>query len=135
MGYNRRGFFLLWDATEKNLRMANKFFFLLYPTMQEFFFRCILHHNRILCVVLYPRKIFRVVSHNAAGFLLLYPTMEDIFLRCEIQQKRFISVAGFNRRGFPPLWDITGEVFSIVGYNGRVFSFVGYCSGQKMPDS
>ncbi len=25
MGYNRRGFFLLWDTTENNLRMANKF--------------------------------------------------------------------------------------------------------------
>jgi hypothetical protein len=27
---------------------------------------------------------------------------------------------GYNGKGFPPLWDTTEEVFSIVGYNGRV---------------
>jgi hypothetical protein len=26
VGYNRRGFFPLWDTTENNLRMADKFF-------------------------------------------------------------------------------------------------------------
>jgi hypothetical protein len=28
---------------------------------------------------------------------------------------------GYNRRGFPTLWDTAEEVFSVVGYNGRGF--------------
>jgi hypothetical protein len=45
--------------------------------------------------------------------------MEDIFLRCGIQRKRFFFVVGYNGRNFPPLWDITEEVFSVVGYNEK----------------
>jgi hypothetical protein len=47
--------------------------------------------------------------------------MEDIFLRCGIQWKGFFFVVGYSGRSFPPLWDATEEVFSIVGYNGRGF--------------
>jgi hypothetical protein len=98
---------------------GKQFFFYCIPQHRKFFFRCILHHNRIVCSVLYPRKIFRIVSHNAAGFLPLYPTTEDIFLHCGIQRKRFFFVVGYNGEGFSPLWDTTEEVFSILGYNGR----------------
>ncbi len=114
MGYNRR-VFLLWDTTEKGFpplwdTTEEDFFrcgiqrrtisgwqkkcFYCIPQRRKFFSRCILHHNRILCSVLYPRKIFRIVSNNAAGFLSLYPTMEEAFLHCGIQRKRFF-----------PLWD------------------------------
>jgi hypothetical protein len=97
-GYNRRGFFPLWDTTEKvflrcgiqwkrffplwdtmekNLRMANNFF-PMYPTPQQNLMRCTVSHNTTQknCGIQH-RKIFRTVSHNAAGFLPLYPTMED----------------------------------------------------------
>jgi hypothetical protein len=70
--------------------------------------------------VLYPRKIFSIVSHNAAGFLPLYPTLEDIFLHCGIQRKRFFS-----------LWDTTEEAFFHCGIQRkRFFSVVGY-NGKK----
>ncbi len=93
------------------------------PQCRKFFFRCILHLNRILCSVLYPRKIFSIVSHNVAGFLPLYPTMKDIFLRCRIQLKRFFFVVGYNRRSFPLLWETTERkrFFSIVGSNRKGF--------------
>ncbi len=105
---------------------GKKIFFYCIPQCRKFFFHCILHHNRILCSALYPRKIFRIVSHNAAGFFPLYPTMEDICLHCGIlrerffklwdtteeaflhygiQRKRFFSILGYNRIGFFPLWD------------------------------
>jgi hypothetical protein len=135
VGYNGEGFPPLWDTTEENIFRCGiqqrkisgwqTIFFLLYPTTQDIFLRCILHHNRILCSVLYPRKIFSIVSHNAAGFLPLYPRMEDIssilgyngrgYFHCGIKRKRFVSVVGYNRRGFFhfgiqrksffPLWD------------------------------
>jgi hypothetical protein len=106
MGYNRRGFFPLRDTRENNLRMANKFFFYCIPQRGKFSFRCILHHNRILCSVLYPRKIFRIVSHNAEGFLPLshngryfpplWNTTEEVFFRCGIQRKKLSSIVGYN---------------------------------------
>jgi hypothetical protein len=131
-GIQGKRFFSVVDKTEKNLRMANKFFsvvfynarvFLpLYPTPQQNLMRCTVSHNTTQknCGIQH-RKFFHIVSHNATGFLPLYPTMEDIFPHCGIQRKRFFSVAGYNRRGFPPLRDTTEEVFSVVGYNGRGF--------------
>ncbi len=111
MGYNGTGFFPLWDITEeffpavgyngKQSQDGKQIFFYCIPQRKKCFFRCILHHNRILCSVLYPRKIFRIVSHNAAGFS---------------------SVVSYNGRYFPPLWDTTEKVFFIVvGYNGKSF--------------
>ncbi len=132
MGYNGIVFFLLWDTTEKvflhcgiqqkriisvvgcngeQFQDGKQIFFNCVPRSRKFFFVCILHHDRILCSVLYPRKIFSIVSHNAAGFLPLYPTMEDIFLRCWIQWKRFFFRCGIQRK----------KLSSIVRYNGRVF--------------
>ncbi len=162
MGYNGTGFFLLWDITEeffsavgykkvflrcgiqqkrifsivvyngKQSQDGKQIFFCCIPQRRKSFFRCILHHNRILCIVLYPRKIFRIVSHNAAGFLPLYPTMEDIFLHCGIQRKRFFLVVGYNGKSFPPLWDTTEEVFFHSGIQRkRFFSVVGY-NGKKL---
>ncbi len=146
VGYvQRKRFCPLWNTTEKiflrcgiqqkriftivgyngeQSQDSKQIFFYCIPQRRKFFFRCILHHNRILCSVLYPRKIFSIVSHNYAGFLPLYPTMEDIFLRCGIQRKRSFFVVGYNGRSFPLLWDTT-EFFSIVGYNGRGF----FCCG------
>jgi hypothetical protein len=131
VGYNGEDFPTLWDTTEEDFSVigyngeqsqdGKQILFYCIPQCRKFFFCCILHFNRILCSVLSLRKIFSIVSHNAAGFLPLYPTMEDIFLRCGIQWKRFIFVVGYNRRSFPPLWDTTEEVLSIVGYNGRGF--------------
>jgi hypothetical protein len=139
VGYNRRGFFPLWDTMEKvflhcgiqqkiifsvvgyngeQFQDGKQIFFYCITRRRKFFFLCILHHNRILCSVLYPRKIFSIVSHNAAGFLPLYLTIEDIFLRCGIQWKRFFLVVGYNGRSFSPVWDTTEDVFSFVGYNG-----------------
>jgi hypothetical protein len=138
-GIQRKSFFPLWDTTDKvflRCGIQQKRFFsvvgyngngeqsqdgkqiLFYciPLCKKFFFRCILHLNRILCSVLYPRKFFSIV---ATGFLPLYPTTEDIFLCCGIQWKRFFFVVGYNGSSFPPFWDTTEEVFSIVGYNGR----------------
>jgi hypothetical protein len=141
-GIQRKSFFLLWDSTDKvflrcgiqqkrifsivgyngeQSQDGKQILFYCIPQCRKFFFRCILHLNRILCNVLYPRKIFSIVSHNAAGFLPLYPSMEEIFLCCGIQRKRFFFVVGYNGRNFPPLWDTTEEVFSIVVYNGRGF--------------
>jgi hypothetical protein len=138
VGYDGESFPPLWDTTEEDFfrcgiqrRTISGWqtnFFLLYPTTQEiFFFRCILHHNRILCSILYPRKKIRIVSHNAAGFLPLYPTMEDISLHCGIQRKRFFFVVGYNGKSFPPLWYTTKEVFFHFGIQRkRFFSVVGY---------
>ncbi len=141
-GIQRKRFFPLWDTSEKvylrcGIQQKRIFsvvgyngeqsqdgieiLFYCIPQCRKFFFSCILHRNRILCSVLYPRKIFSIVSHNAQGFLPLYPTMEDIFLRCGIQRKWFFFIVGYNGRRFPPLWNTTEEVFPIVGYNGRGF--------------
>ncbi len=138
-GIQRKSFFPLLDTTEKvffrcgiqqkrifpvvgeQSQDGKQSFFYCIPQCRTFFFRCILHNNRILCSALYPRKIFRTVSHNAAGFPLLYPTMEDICLHCGIQRERIFLVVGYNGRRFPPLWDTTEEVFSILGNNGIGF--------------
>jgi hypothetical protein len=68
----------------------------------------------------------------------LYPTTPQVFFRSTPQWKRFSSIVGYNRKGFPPLWDTMEEVFllwgiqrrrfsSIVGYNRRgFFCIVGY---------
>ncbi len=135
VGYNGEGFPLLWDTTEEDFfrcgiqqRKISEWrtiFFLLYPTTQEIILPLYLHHNRFLCSVLYPRKIFCIVSHNAAGFLPLYPTMEDILLHCGIQRKRFFFLwdtseeaflhCGKQRKRFFPFWDTTEEVFFRYG--------------------
>jgi hypothetical protein len=135
-GIQRKSFFPLWDTTEKvflhcgiqkkrifsivgcngeQFQDGKQIFFYCTPQRRKFFFLCILHHNRILCSVLYPRNIFSIVSHNVAGFLPLYPAMEDIFLRfgiqwkrffcCGIQPKKLSSIVGYNGRCFFPLWD------------------------------
>jgi preprotein translocase subunit Sss1 len=72
-------------------------FFSLYHTMQKFFFRCILHHNRIVCVV-------------------LYLTTQKIFLHFIPQCRRFSSVVRI------PQWK---RFSSVVGYNGRGFFHCG----------
>jgi hypothetical protein len=136
--YNREGFPPLWDTMEEvfsfvgynreksqdgyNFFPNTGVFLPLYPTPQQNLMRCTVSHNTTHknCGI-QLRKIFRIVSHNTAGFLPLYPTMEDIFLHCGIQRKRFFSIVGYNGRGFPPLWDTAEDVFSIVGYNGRGF--------------
>ncbi len=125
VGYNGEGFPPLWDTTEEDFfhsgiqrRTISGWqinFFYYIPQRRRFFFHCILHHNRILCSVLYRRKIFRIVSHNAAGFLPLYLTMEDIFLCCGIQWKRF----------FCSLWDRTEEAFLHCGIQRKRFFHCG----------
>jgi hypothetical protein len=151
VGYNKRGFFPLWDTTEE--------FFQLWDTTEKVFLHCGIQQQRIFSIVGYNgeqfqdgKQIFSFVSHDAGnfssvystpqqnlmqctvsqkilqhcipqrrGFLPLYPTMEDIFLCCGIQQKWYFS-----------LWDTTEEAFLhcgiqrksffiFVGYNGRGF--------------
>ncbi len=121
MGYNRRGFFPLWDTTENNLRMAN-------------IFVSIVSHNagNFSSVVSYTSTESCAVYCIPEKSSALYPTTPQVFFCCIPQWKFFSSVVGYNGRGFffvvgyngrnfPPLWDTTEEVFSIVGYNGRVF--------------
>jgi hypothetical protein len=122
VGYNRIGCFPLWDTTENNPRMANKF--------------CsIVSHNAVnfSSVVSYTSTESCAVYCIPEKSSALFPTTPQVFLRCiKIQWKIFSSVVryngrgfffvvGYNGRSFPPLWDTTEEVFSIVGYNGRDF--------------
>ena len=91
VGYNRRGYFPLWDTTEKNFRMANNFFpmepttqdiFLpLYPTMEDIFLHCGKQRKRF----------FSVVGYNRRGFFPFWDTTEEVFFRCGIQWKKIIQ--------------------------------------------
>jgi hypothetical protein len=42
-----------------------------------------------------------------------------VFCRCGIQRSSISCVVEYNGEGFPPMWDTTEEVFSVVGYNGQ----------------
>jgi hypothetical protein len=121
---------------------GKQIYFCCIPQRRNIFFRCILHHNRILCSVLYPRKLFSIIFHNA-----------QVFFRCIPQWKIFSSVVGYSgriffslwdtKKSFSPLWNTKEEslfhcgiqrkrFLSIVGYNGRFFfSFMGY-KGKKL---
>jgi hypothetical protein len=48
---------------------------------------------------------FGVVIEEFSHFLPLLDTTEEVFICCGIQQKRFSSVVGYNREGFPLLWE------------------------------
>jgi hypothetical protein len=124
----------LYPTPQQNLMQCTvshftEAFSALYPTPESNYF-CVINTTQKNCGM-QCRKIFRIVSHNAAGFLSLYTTMAEIFFRCVIQQKRFFPVVGYNGRGFPPLWDTTEEFFFLCGIQWkRFFSFVGY-NGEK----
>jgi hypothetical protein len=85
VGYNRRGFFPLWDTLENNLRMANKLCYtVLYPTMEDIFLRCGIQRKRF----------FFIVGYNGRSFPTLWDTTKEVY-----------SIVGYNGRGFFPLWD------------------------------
>ncbi len=151
VGYNRIVFFPLGETTEKvflrcgiqQMRIfsvvgyngeqsqdGKQILFYCIPQCRKFFFCCILHLNRILCSVLYLRKIFSIVSHNASGFLPvvshngryfppLWDTKEEVFFRCGIQRKKLSSIVGYNGRGFFHCGIQRKRFFSVVGYNGE----------------
>jgi hypothetical protein len=118
VGYNRRGYFPLWDTTEKNLRMANNFFLLYPPTLEIFSFVVSYTTTESYAVYCIPEK-------SSA----LYPTAPQVFFRCIPYGRYFpplwdtmeevFFIVGYNKRGFFPFWDTTEEVFSVVGYNGK----------------
>jgi hypothetical protein len=103
VGYNRRGFYPLWDTTQNNLRMANKFCsivsynagnfssFVSYTSTESCAVYCIPENSSAL----YPtmEDIFFIVGYNG-GFFSLWDTIEEAFLHCGIERKRFF-----------PLWD------------------------------
>jgi hypothetical protein len=69
VGYSgREGFPPLWDTTENNLRMANKFF-------------SVVSHNAGVFLPLYPtpqQKLMQFpVSRYTEAFSALYPTLEN----------------------------------------------------------
>jgi hypothetical protein len=125
VGYNRRGFFPLWDTTENNLKMANKFFSIVshnagnvssvvsYTITESYAVYCIPEKSSALYPTM-PEVFFRV-SHNGRYFPPLWDTTEEVFFRCGIQQKKLSSIVGYNGRGFFhfgiqrkrffPLWD------------------------------
>ncbi len=122
VGYNRRGFFPLWDTTENNLRMANKFFSFVSHDAGNF-----------SCVVSYTTAESYAVYCIPEKSSALYPTTPQVFFRCIPQWKMFSSVVGYNvggffvvgynGRSFPPLWNhnTMEEFFFFLGYNGRGF--------------
>ncbi len=149
-GIQRKRFFPLWDTTEKiflhcGIQQKRIFFFVGYngeqsqdvkqilfyciPQCRKFFFRCILYFNRILCSVLYPRKIFSIVPTMPKVFFHCIPqwkmfssvvdTMAEVFFRCGIQRKKLSSIVGYNRRGFFHCRIQRKRFFSVVGYNGK----------------
>jgi hypothetical protein len=129
VGYNRRGFFQLWDTTENNLRMANKFcsivfhnagnisFVVSYTSTESCAVYCIPEKSSALYPTT-PQVFFRcipqwkifssVVGYNGRGFFSLWDTTEKTFLHCGIQRKRFFT-----------LWDIKEKFFAVVEYNGK----------------
>jgi hypothetical protein len=141
VGYNRRRFFLR-GIQRRKISGWLTIFFPVYPTTLEFFFRCILQHNRILCGVLYPTiQHRRIVGSNTKKSSALYPTTPQDFLSCIPQWKIFSSVVGYNGRVFFHCGIQRKRFFSIVGYSGicffrcgiqwkRFFSIVGY-NGEK----
>ncbi len=132
MGYNGRGFFPLWDTTEKvflhcriqwkrffplwdttekNLKKANNFF-PLYLTTLEFFFCCFLHQNRILCGVLYPTiQHRRIVGSNTEQSSALYPTTPQVFFR----------IVSHNAAGFLPLYPTMEDILLRCGIQQKRF--------------
>ncbi len=96
--------------------------FPLYPTTQEFFFHCILHHNRILCGVLYPTiQHRRILGSNTEKSSTVYPITPQVFFRCIPQWKIFSSVMGYDGRGFFLQWDTAEEVFLHCGIQLKRF--------------
>jgi hypothetical protein len=110
VGYNRRGYFPLWDTTEKNLRMANKFF-------------SIVSHNsgHFSSVVSYTTTESYAVYCIPEKSSALYPTTPQVFFRCIPQWKIISSVVKNNRRVFFRCGIQRKKLSSIVGYNGRSF--------------
>ncbi len=110
VGYNRRGFFPLWDTTENNLRMANKF--------------CsIVSHNagNFSSVVSYTSTESCAVYCIPEKSSALYPKTLHVFFRCIPQWKIFSSVVGYNERVFFSLWDTTEEAFLHSGIQRKRF--------------
>ncbi len=138
MGYNERGFFPLWDTTEKFFSAAGynrEGFPTLWDTTEEDFFHCGIQR--------------RTISGWQTNFVLLNPTMQEIFLplypipqqnlvQCTVSQKNlpttpqvffhcipqwkiFSSVVGNNGRGFFSLWDTTEEAFTHCGIQRKSF--------------
>ncbi len=89
MGYNRRGFFPLWDTTENSFRMANKYFSFVSYDAGNFY-----------SVVSYTTTESYAVYCIPEKSSALYPTTAQVFFRCIPQWKIFSSVVGFNGRGF-----------------------------------
>jgi hypothetical protein len=102
--YNKRGFFPLWDTTENNLKMANKFFSIT---------------GNLSCVISYTTTESYTVYCIPEKSSTLYPTTSQVLFHFIPQWKIFPSIVGYNGRGFFPIWDTTEEVFSVVGYNGK----------------
>jgi hypothetical protein len=160
-GYNGKGFpplwdtkgevFSLWDTTENNLWMANKFF-------------SVVSHNAGIFLPLYPTPQQNLmqctVSNFTEAFPGLYPTPENNFFfvinttqnNCGMQCRKIFSIVSHNATGLLPLYPTMEEeiflrcgikqkrFFPVVGYNGRgflplwdtreeFFFFVGY-SGE-----
>jgi hypothetical protein len=128
MGYNRRGFFPLWDTTENRLKMANRFLSIVSHNAGNLSSIVSFTTTESYAVYCIPEKFSALYPTMPQGFLPLYPTMEDIFLHCGIQRKRFglvegyngkrkklSTIVGYNGRGFFPFWDTTEEVFFRCG--------------------
>ncbi len=108
VGYNRRGFFPLWDTTENSLKIANNLFSIVSHTAGN-------HSSAVSFTTTESYAVYCIPEKSSA----LYPTTPQVS-----------SVVSHNGRYFPPLWDITEEVFfhfgiqrkrffSVVGYNGK----------------
>ncbi len=115
----------MWDTTENNFRMANKFFsivshdvgnfssFVSYTNTEPYAVYCIPEKSSELYRTT-PQVFFRcipqwkifssVVGYNARGFFLLWDTTKEAFLHCAIQRKSFF-LCGIQRKKFLPLWD------------------------------
>jgi hypothetical protein len=100
VGYSRRGLFLLWDVTENNFRMANKFFSIVSHEVGNF-------SSFVSYTTTESYAVYCIPEKSSA----LYPTTPQVFFHCIPQWKIFSSVVGYNERGF----------FFVVGYNGRSF--------------
>ncbi len=129
VGYNRRGFFPLWDTTGTISGWQTNFV-PLYPTMQEIFLplyptpqqnlvQCTVSQKNLLHCIPQRRRFSSIVSHNGKYFPPLWDTMEEVFFRCGIQQKKLSSNVGYNGRGFFHCGIQRKRFFSIVGYNGE----------------
>jgi hypothetical protein len=110
VGYNRRGFFPLWDTMEINLRMAKKFF-------------SIVSHNagNFSSIVSYTTTESYAVHCIPEKSSALYPTTPQVFFRCIPQWKIFAFIVGYYGRGFLNCGIQRKKLSSIMGYNGRGF--------------